>query len=132
MIAIYDNNGKTIDSITIVFLNTKERSIFAKYDYKCLCSSYNGVAFFQHSNCSPGAHLGKKVKFSDLHIDLQSKLCDYFFNEGVQYHRKPTKGEIKFGEGATHYKTFDSYLCEKNGRLKNWIICPVDGLRYYL
>ena len=51
----------------------------------------------------------------------------------IEYHRKPTKWEIKFGEGATHYKNFSLNLCKKsNGELKNWLICPIDGLRYFL
>lgn len=50
----------------------------------------------------------------------------------VTYHRKPTESEIKFGHGATHYKDFDvSYCSFKNGNRKKWVICPIDGLRYY-
>ena len=47
-------------------------------------------------------------------------------------HRKPTKAEIKFGEGAAHYKDFDRFLWIKSdGKVKKWIVCPHDGLRYY-
>lgn len=50
----------------------------------------------------------------------------------ITYHRKPTKGEIKFGHGATHYKDFDLELCvKKDGNYKTWLVCPIDGLRYY-
>lgn len=50
----------------------------------------------------------------------------------VEYHRQPTKGEIKFGEGATHYKDFTLEQCvKKDGNYKKWLICPIDGLRYY-
>ena len=52
--------------------------------------------------------------------------------ELVEYHRPPTKEEIKFGEGATHYMSFD--ICDvlkPNGRLKRWVRCKYDGLRYY-
>ena len=31
--------------------------------------------------------------------------------EAITYHRKPTQGEIKFGEGATHYKDFEPCFC---------------------
>ena len=31
--------------------------------------------------------------------------------ESITYHRKPTAYEIKFGEGATHYKDFDTCFC---------------------
>jgi len=48
------------------------------------------------------------------------------------YHRNPTKYEIKFGEGAIHYIDFDESICMKpNGDLKQWLISPFDGLRYY-
>ena len=50
----------------------------------------------------------------------------------IEYHRQPTKGEIKFGEGATHYKFFEaSQYLKSNGRIKSWLVCPIDGLRYY-
>lgn len=50
----------------------------------------------------------------------------------ITYHRKPTRGEIKFGEGATHYKDFEAQNCmTRFNRLKQWLICPHDGLRYY-
>ena len=50
----------------------------------------------------------------------------------ITYHRKPTKAEIKFGHGATHYKDFTLTQCTKpDGNYKKWLICPIDGLRYY-
>ena len=50
----------------------------------------------------------------------------------VTYHRKPTKSEIKFGEGAIHYFDFDLNICVKpDGYYKKWIVSPYDGLRYY-
>lgn len=51
----------------------------------------------------------------------------------VTGHRSPTAWEIKFGHGATHYKTFEVELCVRPDRTKKaWIKCPVDGLRYSL
>jgi hypothetical protein len=51
----------------------------------------------------------------------------------IEYHRNTfTAWEIKFGECATHYKTFDIIdLLKADGTLKKWIKCPYDGLRYY-
>ena len=50
----------------------------------------------------------------------------------ITYHRKPTTAEIKFGHGATHYKDFTLSQCtKKDGNYKKWLVCPVDGLRYY-
>jgi len=51
--------------------------------------------------------------------------------EQVTYHRPPTKGEIAFGEGATHYLDIAiEECCHKGTRvLKKWLV--KDGLRYY-
>jgi hypothetical protein len=50
----------------------------------------------------------------------------------VEYHRKPTKGEIAFGYGATHYRFFTlEEACHPGTRLlKKWFIAKDDGLRY--
>lgn len=49
----------------------------------------------------------------------------------VTYHRNPTKAEIKFGHGATHYRDFPVEECiHKDRSLKRWIKAD-DGLRYY-
>jgi hypothetical protein len=48
-------------------------------------------------------------------------------------HRAPTKGEIRFGEGATHYRIFTYSEIghnNKTGKLKQWFVAD-DGLRYY-
>lgn len=54
-------------------------------------------------------------------------------NDFVMYHRNPTKAEIRFGEGAVHYKSFPfpDVWDAKNNRCKRWLVCPEDGLRYF-
>jgi hypothetical protein len=48
-----------------------------------------------------------------------------------EYHRKPTAYEIKFGHGATHYKSFDESFCTKeDGTITKRLKCPIDGLIY--
>ncbi len=50
----------------------------------------------------------------------------------VTGHRNPTASEIRFGEGATHYATYPiADWLKRDGTLKNWIVSPYDGLRYY-
>jgi hypothetical protein len=52
--------------------------------------------------------------------------------ETVQYHRNPTKAEIRFGYGAIHYRDFPvNEVVKTNGSLKKWVKCKYDGLRYY-
>jgi len=64
-------------------------------------------------------------------------LCGTPFNlremeNTITYHRQPTKAEIKFGHGAKHYKDFPLSQCTKpDGNYKKWLICTIDGLRYY-
>lgn len=53
-------------------------------------------------------------------------------NRDITYYRNPTQSEIKFGEGAIHYKSFEFKDClNSKGEIKKWVICPIDGLRYY-
>lgn len=50
----------------------------------------------------------------------------------IDGHRKPTQAECRFGYGAIHYKTFPIEIWQKpDGSLKKWIVCKIDGLRYY-
>jgi hypothetical protein len=48
----------------------------------------------------------------------------------IEYSRKPTQGEIRFGHGARHYADFNAYECLKpNGRYKKRLKGD-DGLIY--
>ncbi len=50
-----------------------------------------------------------------------------------QYHRDPTPSEIRFGHGATHYRSFPVEVCCFPGTRipKKWFVAEDDGLRYY-
>lgn len=98
--------------------------------YRLVNVSVNGGGHsgaFNKSGCE--ARVSKKQFLMYLgalvmneHIELE-----YF-----TYHREPTAGEIKFGEGATHYKDFSIDMCtDDNFEPKKWIKCPIDRLRYY-
>ena len=47
--------------------------------------------------------------------------------ENCVYYRPPTKGEIKFGYGATHYREFTT----EEHKNRHWFKSLDDGLRYY-
>jgi len=48
----------------------------------------------------------------------------------IEYHRKPTASEIRFGYGATHYRDFPVAQClKKDGSLKKRLKAD-DGLIY--
>jgi len=93
----------------------------------------------QHSGC----HIDYANECKEANFNVFSGLLRELIGQGYkdlkienkqefEYHREPTKGEIKFGEGATHYRSFT--LAEiginKKGDLKKWFIAN-DGLRYY-
>lgn len=50
----------------------------------------------------------------------------------IECSRNPTRGEIAFGYGATHYLDIPTeWLIKPNGKLKEWTKHKEDGLRYY-
>jgi hypothetical protein len=105
------------------------------------CYAHTG----QHSACHIDyANECKEAPINE-YFDLLNELINY--GDGKQYndlqimneqtiecHRPPTKGEIKFGEGATHYRDFPlSIIGLKKGKAmrKDWFVAPDDKLRYY-
>jgi hypothetical protein len=53
-------------------------------------------------------------------------------DRSIEAHRNPIRAEIKRGYGAIHYKSFPKSIWSKpDGKFKKWIVCPIDGLRYY-
>ena len=72
-ISIYDNCGKTLDRITVIF-NDRKRATKDGILYECISSSEMGSGFFLHSEAMKGKFLGKKIDFSKLSLPLQNKL----------------------------------------------------------
>ena len=93
----------------------------------------------QHSACHLGyANECKEANFNEYR-ELLKELIDngeYYLHilnaQLIECHRQPTEGEIKFGEGATHYRSFTvgEIGITKEGDLKKWFVAD-DGLRYY-
>jgi hypothetical protein len=74
VIAVYDNGGKTLDRYTIVTNNRVSKKHNGKYTYDALSASENGLGCFHWCQCIRGSHLGKKIKLTDLSIELQNKI----------------------------------------------------------
>ena len=75
VIAIYDNNGQTLDRYTIVTNERyKSRTNPNRYIYDAIASSENGLGVFMWVECLRGKHLGKKINLSDLSEELQTKI----------------------------------------------------------
>jgi hypothetical protein len=99
------------------------------------CYAYLG----QHSACLQGyADECKEANYNE-YADLLKELIGQGYknlevlnSQQIEMHRKPTKGEIKFGEGATHYRCFPiGDVLDKKGNIKQWIKAKDDSLRYY-
>lgn len=72
------------------------------------------------------AHATKKTDRSKTGLPVRDDVTE------VKYHRPPTTSEIRFGHGATHYRTFpvEEAVFPGTRVLKKWIVAD-DGLRYY-
>lgn len=128
---------------TVKFLHEKDGlSIFAYFPELVhngkymTCYAHVG----QHSACNPEYAAECKEASFNQYYELLRELIGQGYNDlhvinsqTFELHRKPTPGEIKFGEGATHYRSFT--LAEiglsKTGDLKQWFISKDDNLRYY-
>lgn len=108
-------------------------------EFREMFTSYAHIG--QHSACHIDyANECKEAPINE-YWDLLQELIGQGYNDlqimnshAIQCHRQPTKGEIKFGEGATHYRDFPlSIIGLKKGKAmwKNWFIAPDDRLRYY-
>ena len=93
----------------------------------------------QHSACLQGyANECEEAKYNE-YADLLKELIGQGYtnlqvlnNQAIELHRKPTEGEIKFGEGDTHYRCFPiGDVLDKKGEIKKWIKTSDDSLRYY-
>ena len=70
---IYDNEGKSFDQYTVVFMKERHRD----GTYNCLGMSKNPeslLGFCQHSTAVVGDHLGKRIRLEDLPEACQEKL----------------------------------------------------------
>jgi len=126
----------------IFLINEKEDELFAyfpnlKADNEGNYTSYAHVG--QHSACSLAYRdeciEAKHYQYHGLLTELVSvgyKDLKVLNSEPIKCWRNPTEYEIKFGEGAIHYRDFT--LAEigvnKKGWIKSWFRSKDDGLRY--
>jgi hypothetical protein len=81
-ILCFDNGGESFDRYTIVYLDTLQDGF-----YECRGSSagpYHPQGFAQMSECKIGDHLGRRVSFSNLPVDVQ-----HLVNADLNYYRRP-------------------------------------------
>jgi len=107
--------------------NNSEPTLFTSYAH-----------FGQHSACClEYANECREAKYNE-YKDLLKELIEIGYNnlqimnkQEIEAHRPPTKGELKFGEGAIHWLTVDlPNILNKRGDIKKWFVWPGDNLRY--
>lgn len=101
------------------------------------CYSHIG----QHSAMHPDYLKGKReANFNEYCHDLLPELIGQGYkdlnilnSQEIECHRPPTRSEVFFGDGATHYRAFTigEIGITKKGKLKQWFVSPDDKLRYY-
>jgi hypothetical protein len=70
-IKIYDNNGKTLDRYTAVYMFSPENQANT-YSARAMSERpFHPQGFGQYCTAMPGRHLGKRIKFLDLPSDCQ-------------------------------------------------------------
>ena len=72
-ISIYDNGGKSLDRITIVF-NKFSNYTNGQLLYDAISSSENGSGIFSWTTAMKGRHLGKKITYNDLSDELKRRI----------------------------------------------------------
>jgi hypothetical protein len=91
----------------------------------------------QHSACLQDyADECEEAKYNEF-VELLKELIGQGYNlevlnnQAIELHRKPTEYELKFGNGATHYRCFlIGEVLDKKGNIKQWIKAKDDLLRY--
>lgn len=76
---IYDNGGLTLDRITVLDRNDISKNNGTTL-YSGIGASEKGNCFYLHIEAQRGRHLGKRVLFKDLTLELQNRLIEEFKN----------------------------------------------------
>lgn len=69
-IRVYDNEGKTFDRFTVVYMNERERD--GSYAARGMSEHpFHPNGFGQYCSAIPGRHLGKRIPFEALPADCK-------------------------------------------------------------
>lgn len=90
-IKVYDNGGKSLDRITIVFLDFElENNRF----YQAIAADESGHGFYSHTSVQLGRHLGKEIPFSSLSPFIQKEVTEEI-REYNSYNESKAKKRVK-------------------------------------
>lgn len=122
-----DNNPTVFAFFPELKHNNFEPNLFTSYSY-----------IGQHSAC----HLDYANECREANYNEYSDLLKELIGQGyttlnvintqtIECWREPTEYEVKFGEGAIHWKTFKlGNLLNKKGKIKTIFTCKTDNLKY--
>ena len=72
--------------------------------------------------------INEKISAMAANTKRTGRACPHY----VEYNRPPTKGEIAFGYGVTHYREIPTeWVIKPGGKFKKWMKHHGDKLRYY-
>lgn len=74
---------------------------------------------------------GGGVVFQSYNIGQTTERILIETGDAIKCNRSPNAYEVKHGHGATHYRAFlRKEILNRDGNLKKWFKCPIDGLNY--
>jgi hypothetical protein len=106
-VACYDNENKTIDRYTVVYMDQPER---AHNTFACVGMSdspFHPQGFGQHSTAMPGRHLGKRIPFASLPAD-----CMHLVEQDL----RPEAGATETWHAASTGNHQGLIISDKDGR----------------
>lgn len=108
-IRIYDNQGKTADRYTVVYMDMDLEPSGLYQAVGMSAQPFHPMGFGQHTSAEPGMHLGKRIKLTDLPLDCQKlvlKDLDSRYNRAnhTDYHLNVDELYQKYSShaGASH------------------------------
>jgi hypothetical protein len=70
-IACYDNDGKSADRFTVIYLDEPERAANTFAAVGMNAEPFHPQGIGQHGSAMPGRHLGRRIALADLPADCQ-------------------------------------------------------------
>lgn len=71
-IRCYDNGGKTADRYTVIYMSDLNQWKYNSYGARGMNDQpFHPQGICQFTVATPGRHLGKRIRFTDLPIDCQ-------------------------------------------------------------
>jgi hypothetical protein len=70
-IRCYDNEGRSYDRYTVIYMSEPEKAHNTYASVDMSSAPFHPQGFGQHGTATPGKHLGKRIRFEDLPEDCK-------------------------------------------------------------